>query len=148
MADRFPHSTIQCLAAVAQHHHLPINPERLVEDDALAAEEPAPATVLRIAADIWLKARHETLAWAGLLAQQGVFPLIARLADGSCVIVVSAGRDKADPQGDAGHAAVLNPLADRPTEVLRLDRETFCKLWRGQVYLVERVFAVLIRLVT
>ena len=80
MPDRFAHSTIQCLAAVAQHHQLPINPERLIEDYALGAEEPPPATLLRIAGDIGLKASHERMGWAGLLAQQGVFPLIARLA--------------------------------------------------------------------
>lgn len=74
MAARYPHSTIQCLGAVAQHHRLPVNPERLIEDYALAAEEPSPATLLRIAGDIGLKARHDRLTWAQLLAQQGVFP--------------------------------------------------------------------------
>lgn len=144
MAARFPHSTIQCLAAVAQHHHLPINPERLIEDYALAAEEPAPATVLRIAADIGLKARHETLSWAALQAQQGVFPLIARLADGSCVIVVSANAGAKDgtPDDGGGQVAVLNPQADRPAEVLMLDRAKFCSLWHGEVYLVKRLFAL------
>ena len=138
MSDRPSHSTIQCLAAVAQHHHLPVNPERLVEDYALAAEEPPPATLLRIAADIGLKASHETLSWAGLQAQQGVFPLIARLTDGSCVIVVGA---QPAAEGQEAQVAVLNPLADRPTEVLRLGREMFCRQWQGEVYLLKRLFA-------
>ncbi len=144
MAAKFPHSTVQCLAAVAQHHHLPVNPERLVEDYALAAEEPAPATVLRIATDIGLKASHEKLSWAGLLAQQGVFPLIARLSDGSCVIVVSAGGGTAAKDGkvaEAAYVAVLNPLAERPSEVLRLDQGRFCALWKGEVFLLKRLFA-------
>jgi len=135
MAPRFPHSTIQCLAAVAQHHQLPVNPERLVEDYALVAEEPPPATVLRIATDIGLKAKFEKLSWEGLQAQGGVFPLIARLNDKTCVIVISANAE------GAGQIAVLNPLADRPTDVLVIDRDKFEKLWQGEVYLIKRLFA-------
>lgn len=145
MPDRFPHSTIQCLAAVAQHHQLPINPERLIEDYALGAEEPPPATLLRIAADIGLKASHERLGWGGLLVQQGVFPLIARLADGRCVIVVGAKRDAgvAGPDGKpAGQVAVLDPQSERPTEVRLFERDAFCALWQGEVYLLKRLFAL------
>ena len=136
MDTRFPHSTIQCLSAVAQHHRLSINPERLIEDYALGGEEPGRATVLRIAGDIGLKARHDRLSWAGLLAQGGVFPLIARMEDGSSVIVVSAnGGEGAEA---AGRISVLNPLADRPTEVLLIDEATFCQRWKGEVFLLKR----------
>lgn len=132
MAERFPHSTIQCLAAIAQHHGLPINPERLIEDYALPAEEPPTATVLRIASDIGLKAKAEKLSWTGLQAQGGVFPLIARLKDGTAVIIVSA-----TGNGNA-QAAVLNPLADKPTEILMIDKDKFCLLWDGDVFLLKR----------
>lgn len=134
MATRYPHSTIQCLGAVAQHHRLPVNPERLIEDYALAAEEPSPATVLRIAGDIGLKAKHDTLTWTTLLAQQGVFPLIARMVDGHCVIVVSA----KVAEGDESRVAVLNPMADRPSEVLTIAEREFCQLWKGEVFLLKR----------
>lgn len=136
MDTRYPHSTIQCLSAVAQHHRLSINPERLVEDYALAGEEPGKATVLRIAGDIGLKARHDRLSWAGLLAQGGVFPLIARMEDGSSVIVVSA--NGGDGAGADGRISVLNPLAERPTEVLLIDEQTFCQRWKGEVFLLKR----------
>ncbi|MDB5896015.1 MAG: peptidase [Rhodoferax sp.] len=132
MTERFPHSTIQCLAAIAQHHGLPINPERLIEDYALAAEEPPPATVLRIASDIGLKAKADKLSWAGLQAQGGVFPLIARLADNTAVIVVSAHTN------GTSDVSILNPLADRPTEVLTVGQEKFCQLWQGDVFLLKR----------
>ena len=107
MAEKFPHSTIQCLAAIAQHHRLQVNPERLIEDYALAAQEPQPATVLRIASDIGLKAKADKLSWAGLMAQEGVFPLIARLSDGNSVIVMGVSKKEGD-----GQIAILNPLAD------------------------------------
>ncbi len=132
-AATFPHSTIQCLAAVAQHHRLPVYPDRLIEDYALPAEEPGDATVLKIAGDIGLKAKFEKLAWDALLAQDGVFPLVARLLNGASVIVIGATRDA------LGQVAVLNPLADRPDEVLKLGREAFCKLWSGEVLLVKRL---------
>jgi ATP-binding cassette, subfamily B, bacterial HlyB/CyaB len=132
MAERFPHSTIQCLAAIAQHHGLPINPERLIEDYALPAEEPPTATVLRIASDIGLKAKAEKLSWTGLQAQGGVFPLIARLKDGTAVIIVSA------TGNGSAQAAVLNPLADKPTEILMIDKDKFCLLWEGDVFLLKR----------
>jgi ATP-binding cassette subfamily B protein len=136
MADRFSHSTIQCIAAIAQHHRLPVNPERLVEDYALVAEEPATATVLRIASDIGLKAKADRFTWDTLQAQVGVFPLIARMDDKNCVIVVGVSDE------DGGKVAVLNPLADKPTEVLMLDREMFSKFWLGDVFLMKRLYGV------
>ncbi|WP_394787733.1 peptidase domain-containing ABC transporter [Rhodoferax sp.] len=136
MPERFPHSTIQCIAALAQHHRLPVNPERLIEDYALVSEEPTPATVLRIATDIGMKAKFDKLTWDSLQVQEGVFPLIARMADGNCVIVM-----RANVNGD-GMVAVLNPMADNPTEILRLDRAKFCAFWQGEVFLMKRLYAL------
>lgn len=135
MAERFPHTTIQCLAAVAQHHRLPINPERLIEDYALVGEEPSVATVLRIAADIGLKARVDQLSWDSLLAQGGVFPVIARMADGNCVIVMAA------TPNEGGQVAILNPLADNPTGVLMVGKDLFCAQWKGEVFFMKRIYA-------
>ena len=137
METRFPHTTVQCIAAIAQHHRLPVNPDRLIEDYALGAEEPAPATVLRIANDIGLKAKLDKMSWTGLLAQGGVFPLIARMSDGNCVIVV--GSDAAAKDG--GKVAVLNPLAEKTAEPLQIGEETFCTLWTGEVFLMKRMHA-------
>ncbi len=135
MEQRFPHTTIQCIAAIAQHHRLPVNPERLIEDYALGAEEPPSGTVLRIASDIGLKAKRDKMSWAGLLAQGGVFPLIARMKDGNCVIVMGA------PDKAGGKIAVLNPLADKATEPLLIGEETFCTLWDGEVFLMKRLYS-------
>ena len=136
MAERFPHTTIQCIAALAQHHQLPINPERLIEDYALVGEEPPTTTVLRIASDIGLKAKHEKLSWDNLLAQNGVFPLIARMSDKTCMIVVGV-----TDQGGT-KVAVLNPQAANATEVHLLDRETFTVRWQGEVFFMKRLFGV------
>jgi len=136
MADRFPHSTVQCIAALAQHHRLPVNPERLIEDYALVNEEPGTATVLRIAADIGLKAKHDKLSWSSLQAQTGVFPLIARMEDKTSVIVVGFSQD------EGGRVAILNPLAENATEILMLNQSQFCGLWQGEVFFMKRIFGV------
>lgn len=136
MAEKFPHSTIQCLAAIAQHHRLQVNPERLIEDYALAAQEPPPATVLRIASDIGLKAKEDQLSWAGLMAQEGVFPLIARLTDGNSVIVMGVSNKEGD-----GQIAILNPLADNASTILMIERDRFCARWEGKVFLMKRLHA-------
>jgi len=137
MADRFPHSTIQCIAALAQHHRLPVNPERLIEDYALVSEEPGTATVLRIASDIGLKAKSDKLNWDSLHAQSGVFPLIARMEDKNCVIVVGVAGTGSERQ-----VAILNPLAENASAVLTLNQAQFCALWRGEVFFMKRLFGM------
>ncbi len=131
MSNRFPHTVIQCLTAIAQHHGLQINPERLIEEYALPAEEPATALLLRIASDMGLKAQVDTLSWDSLLAQDGVFPIMARMDNGNGVIVVGV-----RAEGD-GKVAILDPLENR-AGVFLLGREQFCSRWRGDVVLLKR----------
>lgn len=132
MHDKFPHTAIQCLTAIAQHHGLQINPERLIDEYALGAEEPRDTLLLRIANDIGLKAKAGHLTWDGLVAQEGVFPLMARLQDGNMVIVVGVKRD-----GDSTLAAVLNPVNSQAGIVL-VPQADFCARWQGAVLFLKR----------
>ena len=131
MQDKFPHTAIQCLTAIAQHHGLQINPERLIDDYALGAEEPGNGLLLRMASEIGLKAKVDKLSWEGLQAQGGVFPLMARLKDGNMVIVVGMRAD-----GD-GQIALLNPIGADAGVALE-DRASFCLRWAGDVVFVKR----------
>jgi len=133
MQDKFPHTAIQCLTAIAQHHGLQINPERLIDEYALGAEEPTNGLLLNIAADIGLKAKVDHLSWARLMAQGGVFPLMARLADGNMLIVVGM---RSDDSGE-DQIAVLNPIAADAAITLE-SREQFCARWHGDVFFVKR----------
>ena len=133
MQDKFPHTAIQCLTAIAQHHGLQINPERLIDEYAMGAEEPTNGLLLNIAADIGLKAKADRLNWSRLMAQGGVFPLMARLNDGNMVIVVGM---RSDDSG-ADQIAVLNPIADNAAITLE-SREAFCARWHGEVFFVKR----------
>ena len=131
MHDKFPHTAIQCLTAIAQHHGLQINPERLIDEYALRAEEPGNGALLRIAAEIGLKAKADKLSWDRLMAQGGVFPLMARLDDGNMVIVVGVRSD-----GD-GQVALLNPINANASVVLE-ERADFQRRWSGEVLFVKR----------
>ncbi|MCG2586647.1 peptidase domain-containing ABC transporter [Massilia sp. TS11] len=110
---------------------MPVNPERLIEEYALK-EEPGDALLLRMATEIGLKARAERLSWAGLLAQEGVFPLLARLRNGRAVIVVGA-----RPGEGAGQIAVLDPSQPNASVVL-LGDEAFKQHWDGDVVFMKR----------
>lgn len=131
MLNKYPHTTIQCLTAIAQHHGLQVNPEWLIQEYALGEEEPSPVLLLRIASEIGLKAKNDKLSWEGVLAQGGVFPFIAKARNGESVIIVAARAE------DGGKVAVLDPQVSGATVVLQ-DREQFCKRWDGDVVFLKR----------
>ncbi|NJA06613.1 peptidase domain-containing ABC transporter [Methylococcaceae bacterium WWC4] len=135
MADKFQHSVIQCLTAIAQHHGIQINPERLIDEYALEAKEPNAAMLQRIATDIGLKIKIARLSWQTLLAQTGVFPIMARLRDGGAVIVV--GIKKEAPE----QVAILDPLAG-DAAVTYLDRKQWWERWSGEVVFLKRHHAL------
>ncbi|MBA5640141.1 peptidase domain-containing ABC transporter [Duganella sp. LX20W] len=134
MHDKFPHTAIQCLTAIAQHHGLQINPERLIDDYALGAQEPGNGVLLRIASDIGLKAKADRLSWSRLLAQGGVFPLMARLNDGNMVIVVGV---RPGAEGQPAQVALLNPISQQASVTME-DGDSFCRRWQGEVLFVKR----------
>ncbi len=131
MSTPFTHSVVQCLTAIAQHHGLQVNPERLIEQYALGTEEPTASLLQRMASDIGLRVKTDKLNWASLLAQGGVFPLMARLANGNGVIVVGVRNEGAD------RVAILDPTQDK-SGVILVDREQFCSRWNGEVVFMKR----------
>ena len=94
---------VQCLTAVAQHHGLQVNPERIMTEYALGHDEPSDLVLLRIASDIGLKAKVMQLSWQSLLMQEGVYPLIAKTLSGKAIIVVGV-RQESVPK-----LAILDP---------------------------------------
>ena len=129
---------MQCLTAIAQHHGLQVNPERLIEEYALPNEEPRPALVIRMAAGIGLKGKLSKLSWKGLFAQEGVFPFIGLLKDGKAVIVVGV---RAGGDGAQGEVAVLNPQIPQAA-VHYLDKDTLLEVWSGNVIFLKRSHAL------
>ena len=132
---KFPHTTIQCLTAIAQHHGIQIHPEKLIDDYALAAEEPSPSMLLRIATDIGLKASLRKLSWEKLLALGAVFPILVRLNTGGALIVVGVKGE------DGGKVAVVDPLKT-DFSVDLLERAQFVSTWNGDVVFLKRTYAI------
>ncbi|MBS1161971.1 MAG: transporter related [Proteobacteria bacterium] len=136
MSDKFPHTIVQCLAAIAQHHGLAVSPERLIHDYALADEEPEGAMLLRMANEIGLKAKADKLSWDGLFAQEGVFPILLRLNSGSGMILVGVRAEEGEKK-----VAVLDPTADM-ADVILLGQSEFCSRWDGQVIFIKRTHSL------
>ena len=132
MDTKFPHTVVQCLTAIAQHHGLQINPERLIHDYALGNQEPPCSQQLRMASEIGLKARQYQFTWTMLLAQKGVFPILACKKDGTALIVVGVRTEEATHQ-----VAILDPLANM-SSVTMLDESGFAALCDGNVILMKR----------
>jgi len=130
--NKFPHTVVQCLAAIAQHHGLQINPERLIHDYALADIEPEGAMLLRMATEIGLKAKVDTLTWAGLFAQEGVFPILAKLKSGAGIILVGVRAQEGEQQ-----VAILDPVADM-ANVRLVGQHELGEIWAGEVVLLKR----------
>jgi len=137
MAEKFSHSVVQCLTAIAQHHGIKVNPERLIHDYALADEEPGTPMVLNMASTIGLKCKSNKLSWEGLMAQGGVFPLLARLKSGAGVIVVGVRKD-----GDISKAVIVDPQADM-TAPIEMSAPEFAALWDGEVIFLKRSHSLL-----
>ncbi len=132
----FPHTAVQCLTAVAQHHGIQALPDKLIHEYSLDAEEPTSTLIARMAGDIGLKAKVKTLTWDEMSRMDGVFPLLARLDNGNTVIVVGM---RNDPNG--AQVAVVDPLANRASAMV-VTREQFCTRWHGETILIKRSYAL------
>ena len=126
------HTIVQCLTAIAQHHGLRVDPDRLVHDFALKDEEPPSAMILRMAQEIGLKARADTLDWSQLQALSGVFPLLLVTREGKGLIVLGT-RPAPDDR-----VAVLDPAAG--AAVTLMERAALEALWAGLVLFVKREY--------
>lgn len=134
MAEAAPHSVVQCLTAMAQHHGVQVSAGRLIDEFALSDQEPSALMVVRMAASIGFKARVGKLKWRGLFAQEGVFPFLGLLKDGTGLIIVGV---RASGDGSEGEVAVLNPLLPN-MGVHYVDRETLCNVWGGTVVFLKK----------
>lgn len=136
MTTSFPHTVVQCLTAIAQHHGVAVSPERLIHDHALEDVEPGTGQILRMATEIGLKAKISRLSWDGIFSLKGVFPIMLLLADGSGRILLGTRQD-----GDVRRVAVLNP-ATPLVGVIEFDQEQLCAEWKGEALFLKRVHSL------
>ncbi|MGO4440697.1 peptidase domain-containing ABC transporter [Rhizobium sp. RAF56] len=133
-----PHTSLQCLAAVARHCGVDLSPERLQHDYAVSEQPPTHRLLLRMAKDAGLRARRAKLDRNTLLNLRDAYPLIAELENGNWVIIAGASGNEGEGEQ---LIKVLDPLADRP-EPLLLSLEQFHRQWGGKVIFVKRSYSL------
>jgi ATP-binding cassette subfamily B protein len=89
-----------------------------------------------MATEIGLKAKSDTLSWDGLFAQEGVFPVLALMSDGTGVIIVGIRTDEG-----VAKVVVVDPKADMAA-VTPMDRENFSSRWGGEVVFLKRTHSL------
>lgn len=132
-ANTNANTAIQCLAAVAQHHGVPLSADKLIKDYALDSQPATAELLVRIAEENGLKAALKKANIATLKKLNGVFPLIARLHSTSWVLIVGLEKDEQKIQT----IAVLDPSTGG-TEIHYLPLDQFQDSWTGELVLAKK----------
>ncbi|TGD95709.1 peptidase domain-containing ABC transporter [Methylobacterium nonmethylotrophicum] len=122
---------LHCLVAVARHHGIDLDPDRLAHAYAVGDEAVSGPRLTRMAREVGLRAGRARLSFSSLTDLGGAFPALARLKNGNFVVVTGT-----DRQGEAPRLIVFDPKASRHEPFL-LDEEAFCAAWAGEVLLVR-----------
>src|SRR6476661_7435517 len=125
-----PHTALNCFVFMARQAGIDLSVERLIHDHSLGPSEPMTPEFLRIIRASGMKAKRATLKISELTALGPAFPVLARMPNGSTLIVIGA---RKTPQGD--EIGVLDPLAKTPG-VIGLKPEQFGAQWQGEVIFV------------
>jgi ATP-binding cassette subfamily B protein len=133
-----PHSAartaLESLTKVAAHHGIDLPADRLQHAYATDGNAIATDLLLRMAREAGLRAKAVSLDWGALCRLGEAYPAIVRLSNDNWIVVLGAG------QGANGVEAVtvFDPLADRQSEPLIVDKDRFCARWAGDVVLTKR----------
>ncbi|WP_407119872.1 peptidase domain-containing ABC transporter [Bradyrhizobium sp. STM 3561] len=127
-------TALESLAKVAAHHGIDLPADRLQHAYATDGKAIATDLLLRMAREAGLRAKAVNLDWGALCRLGEAYPAIVRLSNDNWIVVLGA------RQGATGVEAVtvLDPLADRQSEPLIVDKDRFCARWAGEVVLTKR----------
>ena len=127
------HTALHSLVFVARQAGIDLSVEQLVHDHALGAREPTPAEFVRIIRACGMRAKLAKVKLSDLLDFGGAFPVLARLKDGSTLIVLGV---RNTPTGN--EIGVVDPVAKNP-EIIILPPQEFDDQWTGEVIFAKRV---------
>ena len=128
------HTSIQCLTVVAKHFGVPAIAERIEQENALSGREPSQQELIRIAANLSLKAKYDRLSFKELLALVGVFPILVKVKDNEFCIVAGISNEPGRQ-----FIVVLDPK-DPKALVKEMPFGQFESIWDGQVVLIKRIY--------
>lgn len=126
------HTALHCFVWIARQSGVDLSVERMIHDHSLGATEPSPAELVRIIRAADLKAKLVKLTISELMALGAAFPVLARVKDGTTLIVAGVRR-----KADGDQIGILDPLA-KTQGLIVLAPEQFSAQWTGEVILVKR----------
>ena len=131
-------SAIKSLALTARQHGMQLSIDRLQHDYGVGDDEVDDKLLVKMAVDNGLKAKHTIFNWNALTRLGKAFPVIARLGNGTCVVLTgyTAGSDEL---GTEETVSVLDPGSPNPA-VEKVGRELFMSHWNGSVVLIKRQY--------
>jgi ATP-binding cassette, subfamily B, bacterial HlyB/CyaB len=129
---------LQCLAALARHHGVDLNADKLAHDYGTASAPVSVQLMLRMAKTAGFKARTACLKWSDLAALGQAYPVLALLKNGNWVVVIRPLQLESETP-DA--VCISDPLAEQQ-EPLPIARDSFCEQWDGTVLLAKRKFGL------
>jgi len=133
------HSALKSLVLTARQHGIDLSVDRLRHDYALSDDEVDDGLLVEIARDNGLKARNGTFRWRDIPRLGAAFPVIARLKNGTGVIITGHKAD--DGNGTGEHVLVIDPLSSNPV-VEAVAKEQFLAHWDGSLVLVRREYGL------
>ena len=77
------HPSVHCLVAVARHYGLGASADSLCEEHGIYSDAPTIPQLIAMARGLAMRAQARRLNWRELAKLDGVFPLIAKLQDGT-----------------------------------------------------------------
>ncbi len=129
-------TALACLSLMARHHGIDLPVEKMVHDYAIQDSDINFPLLSKIAHESSLKTRALNINWLGFFRLGKAYPLIARLTNGNCVVVINCIKS---PDGGGDKVAVLDPLVNRPGLIMITEHD-FCRVWSGDVMLIKRKY--------
>ncbi|MDC7784347.1 peptidase domain-containing ABC transporter [Rhodoplanes sp. TEM] len=128
-----PQTALHCFVWIARQAGVDLSVERLIHDHAIGPGELSARELVRIVRASGMRGKAARLTVPELLALGPSFPVLARVKDGSTIVVVGVRRG---PDGE--HIGLLDPLA-KVQGVIAVTPEQFAPNWTGEVVLVQPV---------
>jgi ATP-binding cassette subfamily B protein len=121
-------TSLECFVAVARYHGVDLSVDRIKHDYALTQNDAIDRLLPSIARRSGFRAKKVKLRWNDLKRLGEAYPIIARLKNGTRVIVLGFRDNK---------VGVVDPTAKEP-QVLSFDKKTFRQTWKGEALLLRR----------
>ena len=132
-------TALLCFSLVAREYKIELTQERLRHEFSLTYEEIPTDTFLRMCKNVGIKARLLKLNWQKITQLKSAYPAIARLKNGSHLIVVGIVPDESTAEVQL---ACYDPLGGTKGSHVRLNHEEFERQWAGEVYVMKRAYGL------